>query len=895
MTDEQKPGRLFLLDGNALLYRSYYAIRNITNSRGMATNAVFGFLSSLRKIEEAFDPEFLAVAFDTKGPTIRHELYKEYKANRKPMPEDLVTQVPILKELIKALNIPILEDPHYEADDILASLADSASEAGCRTVIVSSDKDLFQVVGPLVSQYNPASEIMLDAGGVLRAFGVEPGQVVDVLALWGDPIDNVPGIPGIGEKTAKRLIREHGSLSRLLDQSEKIKNPRIRRLITEHRDRLELSRRLVELRRDLDVSFDPALFSRSEPDLSRLIPLLRDLEFTSLLAEYQQTKENDTRRDTVILDEDGLDKLIREIRRAGRVSLDTETDSPAPTRARLVGMSFAVNPGRAWYLPLRHEYLGAPRQMEAGGALARLRPILTDPAIKKIGQNIKYDFLVLRREGIRLEGIDLDSMLLSYLVEPNWGRHNLDRLALTYLNHRPIAFKDVAGTGKSAVTMDAVDIDKAAPYACEDAELALRLCDTLWPEVEARRLDSLYREIEAPLIELLAEMEEWGVRVDHGVLADLSSELQEDLDRLQRRIYEQSGEEFNLNSPRQLAGILFEKLQLPAGRRTRKTRGFSTSLDVLQELAIRYPIARDVLEFRQLSKLKSTYADALPRLIHPETGRIHTSYNQTVAATGRLSSSDPNLQNIPVRGSWGPRFRRAFIPAPGHLFLSADYSQIELRVLAHLSEDPGLIETFQNDRDVHQETADRVFGEGSTLFEDEPRRRAKIINFSIIYGTSAFSLARELSTTPAEAQKFMDLYFERYPRVREFLDGCVREAEETGSSRTLFGRLRPIPELGQKNRTAHQAGRRIALNTPIQGSAADLIKKAMIDIRKEFRTRGLQARMILQVHDELVFEVREEEYGPVEDIVRKKMESVTPLRVPLKVHLGWGANWNDAK
>lgn len=895
MTDQKKPARLFLIDGNALLYRSYYAIRNLSNSRGLATNAVFGFLVSLRKIEQQHNPEFLAVAFDTKGPTVRHDLYKEYKANRKPMPDDLVPQVPILKDLLRALNIPILERSEHEADDILASLAEQAVRAGFQAVIVSNDKDLYQVVGPSIFQYNPAADIMLDAEGVRGRFGVDPEQVADVLTLWGDPIDNIPGVPGIGEKTAKKLIREHGSLKKLLEHPENIKNPRIRGLIERNREQMELSRGLVELKRDLDVVFDPEAFSRSDPDLDRLLPLLSELEFTSLLAEYRKSAGRKTRSDTIILDDAGLDELIREIQRAGRVSLDTETDSPAPTRARLVGMSFAVEAGRAWYLPLRHEYPGAPRQVPVDRALARLRPLLTDPKIKKIGQNIKYDFMVLRREGVTLRGIDLDTMVLSYLVEPNWGRHSLDRLALNYLNHSPIPYQEVAGTGRNAVTMDAVVLDKAAPYACEDADLALQLSEALWPKVEAMDLVALYREIELPLIALLAEMEEWGVGIDSRVLADLSSELQENLDRLQSRIFEQSGEEFNLNSPRQLAEILFEKLQLPAGRRTRKTRGYSTSLDVLQDLALRYPIARDVVEFRQLSKLKSTYADALPRLVHPETGRIHTSYNQTVAATGRLSSSEPNLQNIPIRGSWGARFRKAFVPAAGHLFLSADYSQIELRVLAHLSKDPVLIETFINGRDIHTETAERVFGDAGGLFGDEPRRRAKIINFSIIYGTSAFSLSRELGTTPAEAQRFIDLYFERYPRVREFLDGCVKEAEETGFSRTLFGRLRQVPELRQKNRAARESGRRIALNTPIQGSAADLIKKAMIDIRKAFQADGLQARMILQVHDELVFEVRLEEQSRVETVVRDKMEQAMPLRVPLEVHLGWGINWNEAK
>jgi len=770
--------------------------------------------------------------------------------------------------------------------------------AGLHAVIVSNDKDLFQMVGPHISLYNPAKDILMDGAAVRDGFGVNPEQVVDVLSLQGDAIDNIPGIPGVGAKTAKALIQEHGSLEQVLRHPERIGNPRIRRLIEEHRDGLELSRTLVTLRDDLDIPFAPEELARREPDLDRLLPLLQELEFTSLLASYTDQAPEMERRYTALFSEDDLRAVVDEIRRAGRVSLDTETDSRDPVRATLVGISLSVSPHRAWYIPLRHHDPSTPPPMSVERAAELLRPVLSDPGIRKIGQNIKYDLMVLRRAGLPLEGIDLDSMVLSYLIEPNWGRHGLDRLALTYLNIRTITYQDVAGKGKNQVPMTEVPIEKAAPYACEDADVALQLSELLWPKVRELGMDGLYQEIERPLIELLADMETWGVRVDRDVLAGLSSELQEHLDRLQARIFEQSGETFNLHSPQQLAVVLFEKLKLPSGRRTRKTRGFSTGMDVLQDLAPRFPIARDVLEFRQLAKLKSTYADALPRLINPETGRIHTSYNQTVTATGRLSSSDPNLQNIPIRGVWGPRFRKAFVPAPGHLFLSADYSQIELRILAHMSEDPTLIDTFRNDRDVHRETATRVFGEDG-LFQDEPRRRAKIINFSIIYGTSAFSLARELETSNAEAQRFIDLYFERYPRVREFLDECVTDAEKTGFSRTLMGRLRQVPELLQKNRVAREAGRRIALNTPIQGSAADLMKKAMIDIRRELRAAESRAKMILQVHDELVFEVPEGEYDRVEAIVRERMEGAMEgameLRVPLRVHLGYGVNWNETK
>jgi DNA polymerase-1 len=558
-------------------------------------------------------------------------------------------------------------------------------------------------------------------------------------------------------------------------------------------------------------------------------------------------------------------------------------------------MSFSIKPGQAYYLPLRHDYPGAPKQLAKHEASKILQPVLADPKIKKIGQNIKYDLIVLQIEGMELRGIDSDTMVLSYLLEPNWGKHNLGKLALGYLNKRCIPYEEVVGKGKNQVTMNAVDIERVVPYACQDADFALSLSEKLWPKVREQKLEEIYRKFELPLITVLADMETWGVKIDPSRMKDLSEEIQESLDRLSGKIFEISGAEFNLNSPAQLAEILFEKMGLPSSRRTKKTKGYSTSITVLQELAPKFPIAQYSLEHRQLSKLKSTYADALPLLIHPETGRIHTSYNQTVAATGRLSSSDPNLQNIPARGEWGLRFREAFIPEGNHLFLSADYSQVELRVLAHLSGDTGLIDTFLEDHDIHQETAARVFGDTTTLFPEEQRRRAKIINFSIIYGATAYSLARELGTSNAEAQAFIDLYYEKYPKVREYLENSVAEAQASGVAKTLFGRTRQVPELRHTDRTAQQFGRRIALNTPIQGTAADLMKKTMIDIWQDIKDQGLRTKMILQVHDELVFEVPKSETEKIESLVKNRMENVFPLKVPLKGHLGWGANWAEAK
>lgn len=887
--------RLVLIDGNSLLYRSFYAIQRLSTSDGFPTNAIYGFLMTLRKITAEEKPRYLGVVFDTKGPTIRHDLYGAYKANRKPMPDDLVRQVPKLKEVLAAMRIPVRETEGFEADDVLGTLAAQAARRKVPTLIVTTDKDLLQLVGPDVSVFNPSKEVRLDPEGVRAFFGVPPEKVVDVLALWGDSSDNVPGVPGVGEKTAKKLIEEHGSVDGLLRDLDKLKNPKLKDKIRASLDKLELSRTLVTIRTDLDVELDLDAFARAEPDRTALQRLFQDLEFTSLASELGPAAPARAVRYEAVLEPRGLKALAARIRKAGEVSVDTETDSPDPMRARLVGVSLALVPGEAFYVPVGHDYPGAPPQIPKPDALAALKPVLEDPAVRKTGQNIKYDAVVLAGEGIRLEGIETDTMVLSYLLEPNWGKHSLERLAAHYLRERKTPYQEVTGKGKSAVTMDKVPVETAAAYSCQDADFALRLRDELRPRLRDLKMEALYEEVEKPLIPVLASMEEAGVKVDRRALQALSAELGRDLERLTARIIELAGVSFNINSPRQLAEILFDKLNLPASRKTRVTKSLSTSLETLEELKPLHPLVGEVLEYRQLAKLKSTYADALTALINPRTKRIHTSYNQAVAATGRLSSSEPNLQNIPVRGEMGRRFRRAFIAEKGHALLAADYSQIELRVLAHLSRDPALIKTFLEDRDIHDETARRVFGEAAGLFPEDLRRRAKVINFSIIYGAGAYSTARELETTPAEAQRFIDRYFEEYPGVRDFLDRVVREATDRGFVETLFGRRRPVPELRQENKATQQAGRRIALNTPIQGTAADLMKKAMVEIARGLQDRRLRSRMILQVHDELVFEAPEAERDALEKLVRGRMESVFPLAVPLKVHLGWGAHWDAAK
>ncbi|MGQ9800284.1 MAG: DNA polymerase I [Candidatus Saccharicenans sp.] len=903
--------RLFLIDGNSLLYRSYYAIQKLANSAGFPTNAIYGFINTLNKIIEEEKPEYLGIVFDTGAPTLRHQAYQEYKAQRRPMPQDLTVQVPVLKKILQARRIPLFEYTDYEADDVLATLARKAEARGLLTIIVTTDKDLFQVLGPRVAIWNPARDIFIvdrslapealallknkEIKNVEEFFGVRASQVVDVLAMWGDASDNIPGVPGVGEKTAKNLILEFGSLDNLKQNLERVKNPRIRENLKNNLDRLDLSRQLVRVEDNLSLELDLEAFRPQEPDSETLIELYRELEFTSFIPQYLNKKDQVKKNFQTILDRESFQKLLLRMQKAGEVALDTETTNLYPTRARLVGLSFSLQPHEAFYIPLGHRYPLAPPQLPVDYVLAELKPLLENPAIKKIGQNIKYDYLVLKREGITLQGLKHDTMVLSYLLEPNWGKHNLDKLAAYYLQEAKIPFDSLVGKGKKQLTIDLVPVDRVSEYACQDAHLAMSLSQVLWPKIKARKLDRLYLDIELPLIEVLAEMEMAGVRLDLNLLRELGEELEKQLRRLEKQIYELAGQEFNINSPQQLSQVLFYKLNLPASKKTRITRGLSTATEILEELAPLHPLARAVLEYRQLAKVKSTYTDSLVELVNPETGRVHTSYNQTVTATGRLSSSDPNLQNIPARGEMGKKIRQAFIPEEGHLLMSADYSQIELRLLAHLSGDPALLETFLSERDIHSETARRVFGPAAGLFPDEMRRRAKIINFSIIYGTSAFSLAKELETSTSEAQQFIDRYFAEHKKVKEYLEAVVEQAREKGYAETIFGRQRQIPELKSPDNNTFQAGRRMALNTPIQGSAADIIKLAMIRIYRELKSRQLQTRMILQVHDELVFEVPEEERAAVEPLVREGMEKVCSLQVPLRARLGWGRNWAEVK
>jgi DNA polymerase-1 len=891
-----EPGTIYLVDGTSNVYRAYFAIRAaLTAEDGTPTNALWGFTQILRKLLADLEPEYLAVAFDPKGPTFRHEMYAEYKAQRPQMPVDLRPQVALAPEVCHALGVPTLIAPGFEADDVLASVARQAREAGHPVVVVASDKDMLQIVGDGISLLNPhKNNLLLDAVGVENVFGVRPDQVTDVLALWGDSSDNVPGVTGIGEKGAKQIIADFGDLEAAISRAAEIRRKSYRENLQAEADQARFSKRLVTLRTDAPVSLDLERLRLAGPDRKAAYDLFRRLGFQSILEEFAgavETVEADYR---AILDAGELEDLAQRLRGAGRFAVDTETTSRNPHRATLVGMSFAREEGKAWYLPLAHRYMGAPDQVPLERALEVLRPLLEDPGVGKIGQNIKYDLLVLEGAGISLRGIEFDTMLASYMLDPG-ARHGMDDLALRHLGHRTIHYEDVAGKGAKQVTLDQVDVDRVRDYAAEDADVTWRLYRDLEPRLQGVPQERLFREVELPLVPVLAAMESHGVGLDVDYLAGLSVELGAELHRLEAEIHEAAGGEFNINSPRQLAEVLFDRLGLASTRRTAKTKSRSTSQGALEELAEEHELPRRVLEYRGLAKLRSTYVDALPALVDPRTGKVHTSFNQTVAATGRLSSSDPNLQNIPVRTEQGRRIRKAFLPSPGNLLLSADYSQVELRIAAHMSGDPALTEAFRRGEDIHRATAAAILGVDPEEVTAAMRGRAKAVNFGILYGMSAFRLAREQGMERREAQGFIDEYFGHFRGVREMLDGIVAQARESGKVETLFGRVRYLPDLKSSNAVARKAAERAAINTPIQGTAADLIKMAMLAVEERLRKERLAARMILQVHDELVLDVPASEVEAVRSLVRECMETVHPMDPPLKVDTGVGENWLDAK
>lgn len=888
----EKPKQLYLIDGSSYIYRAYYAIRHLSNSQGMATNAIYGFTNMLLKVIREMQPDHLAVIYDSKGPTFRKDIYPEYKANRSAMPDDLVPQIPYIKRVVAAFNLPGVEVAGFEADDIIATLAKNLAREDLHVTVVTGDKDLMQVVNDRVRLLDTMKDKISGPAEVMERFG-GADKVIEVQALAGDSSDNVPGVPGIGEKTAKLLIDEYGSVENLLANLDQLKGKRRENLET-YADQARLSKQLVTLIDDMELDLDYDNFALSEPDRQALTALFKECEFHRLIQEYsvdeRATAGNADYR--CVLTESELAAMVAELQKSQRFAFDTETTSLNPHQADLVGLSFAVTAGAAWYIPVGHRYLGAPEQLPLATVLDAIRPLLIDPHKLKIGQNLKYDILVLARAEVDVAEPIYDTMLASYLANPASTSHGMDALASELLDYRTIPFKEVAGSGKNQVTFDEVEIEKALPYAAEDADITLRLYEKLAPMVEQQEQTELFDEIEMPLLPILIDMEKSGIRIDADFLGSLSAEMAIKLHRLEGQIHALAGTPFNIGSPKQLGEILFEQLGLPRGKKTKT--GWSTDVEVLTSLAEENEIAAMILDFRSLMKLKGTYTDALPKLIHPKTGRIHTSFNQAITATGRLSSSDPNLQNIPIRTEEGRRIREGFIPADDCVLLAADYSQVELRVLAHMADVPALKESFAKGEDIHRRTASEVLGLFPEMVTDEQRRQAKAINFGVIYGMSAFGLAKQLDISRREAQTFIDTYFKRYPGIRVFMDKCISEAREKLYVTTLLGRRCAIPEINSKNGAVRGYAERNAINYPVQGSAADIIKVAMIHIFKRIATEKLQSRMLLQVHDELVFEVPLAEQEIMIKLVREEMENAVSITVPLLVEIGCGANWRVA-
>jgi DNA polymerase I len=897
-----KAPRLFLIDGTALAYRSYFAfIRNpLINSKGENTSAIYGFTRTLIDLLAQETPDYIAVAFDTPTATFRHERFPAYKATRQKMPDDMSTQLPRLKEVADVLGVTIIEIPGFEADDVMGTLAKRAEQKGMETYLVTGDKDFMQLVSPLVKIYGLRKvgnqQEILDAAGVQQKFGVPPERVIDVLALMGDSSDNVPGIPGIGEKTAVKLIQDYGDLATVLAKAADLKPKGVAEKVRTHADMARLSYELVTIHTAVSLPYSPSDLIPRPPDAARLTPLFQDLEFGSLLKQIASEPMVDHQGYHLIRSRSDFERLCQTLQTLPRFAMDTETSDLNPINAELVCLSFAWTAGEAYCVPLQFPDDG--QADDEAHVLARLKPILENPDILKCGQNIKYDMLVLSHYGIEVQGVEFDTMVASYVVNPSGRQHNLDALALEYLRIKKIPITDLIGSGKGQRTMRDVPLPAVARYACEDADVTWRLRDILEAKLHETQTWDLLQRVEVPLIGVLKEMEQAGVCLDVPFLQEMGRDMDRQLVALTQQVYDLAGEAFNINSTQQLGRILFDKLEIHKAhgvKRVRKTKtGYSTDVAAL-ELFKNQPLVGKILEYRQLTKLKSTYVDALPQLVNPKTGRVHTSYNQTVTATGRLSSSDPNLQNIPARTELGREIRKAFIAeGTDRRLLSADYSQIELRLLAHLSQDAALIEAFRSDGDVHRRTAARIFGVPTDKVTPKQRDRAKTINFGVIYGMGPTRLAREIDISLEEARQFIEAYFASYPGVHRYTVECVHKAREQGFVTTILGRRRYLPELFSDNPGVRVAAESMALNTPVQGSSADLIKLAMIHIRQRLRQEGLTAKMLLQVHDELVFELPVAELDAVKALVVEEMERAVQLDVPIKVEVGVGRNWFEA-
>ncbi len=896
---------LVLVDGSSYLYRAFHALPMLTTSTGRNSGAAKGVINMIRRLKKDYPNATIAVVFDAKGKTFRDDIYPQYKANRPPMPEELREQIEPIHAIIRAMGLPLLAIEGVEADDVIGTLAAQAAKAGRSVLVSTGDKDMAQLVNDHVTLVNTMTDTVMDPAGVEEKFGLPPALIIDYLALMGDKVDNIPGVPGVGEKTALALLQNLGSLKDIYQKLEQIPELPIRgakklpEKLENEREKAELSYELATIKLDVELPLAFDEIQQGEQNADELLHWYRELEFNTWIDEVLAGGETKPVEEIkvdyeIVLDKGALNAWLAQLDAAPLFAFDTETTSLDYMEARVVGVSFAVEAGKAAYVPFGHDYLGAPDQLGEDEVLSALKPLLENPDKPKVGQNLKYDANVLVNHGIVLRGIAEDTMLQSYILDAAGNRHDMDSLALKYLGHSTVHYEDIAGKGAKQLTFNQIKVEEAGHYAAEDADITLKLHQTLRPQIAAEKeLDDVYRAIEMPLVPVLSRMERFGAKVDRALLDKQSQELAEKIDAIQKAAHEEAGGPFNLSSPKQLGEILFDKLALPVVKKTPKGAP-STAEEVLVELAHEYRLPQLILDYRGMAKLKSTYTDKLPQMISPKTGRIHTSYHQAVAATGRLSSTDPNLQNIPIRTPEGRRIRQAFVAERGYKLVAADYSQIELRIMAHLSSDQGLIKAFAEGADIHRATAAEVFG--STLEEvtDEQRRNAKAINFGLIYGMSAFGLARQLHIERGEAQDYINRYFDRYPGVAQFMEDIKVNAKEKGYVETLFGRRLYLPDIKASNGMRRQAAERIAINAPMQGTAADIIKRAMIEVDAWLQSSDVDAAMIMQVHDELILEVAENQVDSVSQQLEKLMEGAAQLAVPLEVGLGVGNNWDEA-
>jgi len=892
-----------MVDGSSYLYRAFHGMPNLTNSRGEPTGAIYGVVNMLRSLLREYEPEHIAVVFDAKGKTFRDDMFSEYKANRAPMPNELRSQVEPIHEIVKAMGLPLMIVEGVEADDVIGTLCQQATAVGMKSLVSTGDKDMAQLVNDSVTLINTMTNVVSDPAGVEEKFGVRPDQIIDFLALVGDKVDNVPGVPKCGPKTAVKWLAEHGDLETVMANADSVKG-KIGESLRDSLEQLPLSKELVTIKCDVALEETPETLTRTQPDVDHLRELFAQYEFKTWLSEQidngaTASGENKPalveKNYEIVLDKNRFAEWLEQLKKSKLFSFDTETTSLDYMKAEIVGLSFSVEQGKAAYVPVAHDYDDAPKQLSRDWVLEELKIILENPKQIKVGQNLKYDRNVLANYNINLRGIEHDTMLQSYVLDSTATRHDMDSLSLKYLSQKTTKFEDVAGKGKSQKSFNQINLDEAGPYAAEDADITLQLHQVLWPKLQAEStLQAIYSEMEIPLLSVIADIERKGVLVDSAMLDKQSKFLATRIEEIQQEAWKEADEEFNLSSPKQIQVILFEKMELPIIKKTPKGQP-STAEAVLQELADGdYKLPKLILEHRSLSKLKSTYTDKLPLMINEDTGRVHTSYHQAVAATGRLSSSDPNLQNIPIRSEEGRRIRQAFIASPGYTIVAADYSQIELRIMAHLSKDPSLLKAFAEGVDIHSATAAEVFEVDIEEVTTEQRRRAKAINFGLIYGMSAFGLAKQIDVSRTEAQQYIDLYFERYPGVKQFMEAMREHAREVGYVETVFGRRLYVPDIKASNMQRRQYAERTAINAPMQGTAADIIKRAMLACAEWIGEDNDQIRMIMQVHDELVFEIADAKLDKAIAGITQAMVDAAKLKVPLEVSVGRGMNWEQA-